>query len=259
MFLLYLKTAVKNLFLPPAGPLIVAFIGVLLIKRRPLLGRTLAIFGLAVLWSLSTPIIADSLARLAEYYPPLDMQAATGAQAIVILGGGGQRQYAAEYAAPAAGPILLERLSYGAYLAHKTGLPVLVTGAWVEAAAMHDTLSRNFAIETRWIDNRAYDTFGNARNSAQLLRADGVQRIILVTHATHMRRSVEEFKAAGLDVTAAPTGIIDRKARGSLLIPSAEALSRSYMAVNELIGEPVRQLLEITHLRKQLTTESAQR
>jgi uncharacterized SAM-binding protein YcdF (DUF218 family) len=250
MFLLYLKTLVKNLFLPPTGPLLLALAGLLLLKRRPILGRCLVAIGVAILWLLSTTMVANALVRLAEHYPPLDMQTAPGAQAVVILGGGGQRRYAPEYAGPAAGPVLLERLSYGAYLSHKTGLPVLVTGFRIEAAAMRASLARNFDIQTRWFDDQAYDTFENARNSAQLLKADGVQRIILVTHATHMRRSVEEFRGAGLEVFPAPTGLIDPGATGLSVLPSPDALSRSYAAINELLGEPMRAFLEATHLRK---------
>jgi uncharacterized SAM-binding protein YcdF (DUF218 family) len=249
MFLLYLKTALKNLFLPPAGPLLIAFAGLLLIKRRPVLGRSLVFVGIATLWLLSTPLVANSLQSMAEHYPPLDLRAAGNAQAIVILGGGGQRLYAPEYAGPAAGPVLLERLTYGAYVAHETQLPVLVTGFKVEALAMHATLSRNFGIETRWVDSGAYDTFENARNSAQLLKADGIQRIILVTHATHMRRSVEEFRGAGLDVVPAPLGMNDTTHFGLGLQPYPDALWRSYAAINELVGEPIRVFLETTHLR----------
>jgi uncharacterized SAM-binding protein YcdF (DUF218 family) len=249
MFLLYLKTALKNLFLPPAGPLLVALAGLLLIRRRPMLGRSLVFVGIATLWLLSTAWGANSLQRLVEHYPARDMRAAAGAQAIVILGGGGQRVYAPEYAGTAAGAVLLERLSYGAYVAHKTGLPVLVSGFKVEATAMHDSLARNFAIDARWVDNRAYDTFENARNSAQLLQADGIQRVILVTHATHMRRSVEEFRAAGLDVVPAPTGIIDPNQRGLDPLPDPDVLLRSCAAINELFGEPIRALLAATHLR----------
>jgi uncharacterized SAM-binding protein YcdF (DUF218 family) len=249
MFLLYLKTAIKNLFLPPAGPLLIALAGLLLIKRRPVLGRSLVFVGIATLWLLSTPLVANSLQSMAEHYPPLDLRTAGDAQAIVILGGGGQRLSAPEYDGPAAGPVLLERLSYGAYVAHATNLPVLVTGLRVEALAMHATLARNFGIETRWIDNRAYDTFENARNSAQILKADGIQRIILVTHGTHMRRAVEEFRAAGLDVIPAPLGMNDTTHFGLGLQPYPDALLRSYAAINELVGEPIRLLLETTHLR----------
>ncbi len=250
MFFLHLKTFVKQLFLPPAGPLLLALAGVLLLKRRPMLGRTLILVGIAILWLLSTPLVANSLAQLAEYYPPLDLNAAVAAQAIVILGGGSERLYAAEYAGPAAGPVLLERLAYGAFLAHKTGLPVLVTGARVEAASMRTTLARNFDVQTRWVDDRAYDTFDNAENSALLLKADGVQRIILVTHATHMRRSVEEFRAVGLDVFPAPTGMIDSSYQYFGVVPNADALSRAQSALNELLGEPARRVLEATHLRR---------
>jgi uncharacterized SAM-binding protein YcdF (DUF218 family) len=249
MFLLYLKTTLKKLFLPPAGPLLIAFAGLLLIKRRPVLGRSLVFVGIATLWLLSTPWVANTLQNMAEHYPPLDLRAAGNAQAIVILGGGGQRLYAPEYAGPAAGPVLLERLTYGAYVAHETQLPVLVTGFKVEAVAMHATLSRNFGIETRWFDDAAYDTFENARNSARLLKADGIQRIILVTHATHMRRSVEEFRGAGLDVVPAPLGMNDTTHFGLGLQPYPDALWRSYAAINELVGEPIRIFLETTHLR----------
>jgi uncharacterized SAM-binding protein YcdF (DUF218 family) len=228
-----------------------ALLGVLLLKRRPVLARICLIAGVGSLWLLSTPIVSDAITRLAERYPPLDLQLAANAQAIVVLGGGGQRALAPEYGGPAAEPFLLERLSYGAYLANKTGLPVLVTGFSLEARAMHDTLQRNFGIEARWIDASAYDTFQNARNSARLLKADGVHRIILVTHATHLWRAVQEFKEAGFEVVPAPAGMLAHRDFGILrLIPNPEALLRSYMAIYEILGEPARLFLSATHLRR---------
>jgi uncharacterized SAM-binding protein YcdF (DUF218 family) len=251
LWLLYLKTLLKDLVLPPAGPLLLALLGLLLLKRRPALARICLIAGVGSLWLLSTPIVSDAMARLVERYPPLDLQQAANAQAIVILGGGGQRALAPEYAGPAAEPYLLERLSYGAYLAQHTGLPVLVTGFSLEAHAMHDTLKRNFGIEARWIDDRAYDTFQNARNSALLLKADGVRRIALVTHATHMWRSVQEFTAAGLEIVPAPVGILADRDFGILrYLPNPYALLRSEAAINELLGEPVRMFLAATHWRR---------
>jgi len=251
LWLLHLKTLLKDLVLPPAGPLLLALLGLLLLKRRPALARNCLIAGVGSLWLLSTPIVSDAMARLVEHYPPLDLQQAANAQAIVILGGGGQRALAPEYAGPAAEPYLLERLSYGAYLAQHTGLPVLVTGFSLEAHAMHDTLKRNFGIEAGWIDDRAYDTFQNARNSALLLNADGVRRIVLVTHATHMRRSVQEFTDAGLDVVPAPLGILADREFGILrYLPNSYAMVRSEAAINELLGEPVRMFLAATHWRR---------
>lgn len=251
MWLLHLKTLLKELILPPASPLILALLGLLLLKARPRLARIFIAVGLASLWLLSTPIVADALTGLVELYPPVDLRQAAGAQAIVILGGGGERALAPEYQGPAAEPFMLERLSYGAYLAKKTGLPILVTGFSLEARAMHDSLQRNFGIETRWIDDQAYDTFQNARNSARILSAANVHRIILVTHATHMRRSVREFTDAGFDVVPAPMGMLAPRDFGVLhYFPNPEALVRSHIAIYELIGEPVRILLSASHLRR---------
>ena len=251
MWLLHLKTLLKELILPPASLLILALLGLLLLKARPRLARVFMVAGLASLWLLSTPIVADALTRLVELYPPVDLRQAADAQAIVILGGGGERAMAPEYQGPAAEPYMLERLSYGAYLAKKTGLPVLVTGYSLEARAMHDSLQRNFGMETRWIDDQAYDTFQNARNSARMLSAANVHRIILVTHATHMRRSVREFTEAGFEVVPAPLGMLAPRDYGVLqYCPNPDALVRSHIAIYELIGEPVRMLLSATHLRR---------
>jgi len=169
----------------------------------------------------------------------------------VILGGGGQRWFAPEYGGPAADPVLLERLSYGAFVARNTGLPILVTGFRIEAIAMRDTLRRDFGIDVRWVDDKAYDTFENAGNSARLLEAAGVQRIVLVTHATHMWRSVHEFTAAGLDVVPAPCGMLAERDLGIWrFLPNPEALLRAHTALYELLGEPVRLFLAATHLRR---------
>ena len=251
IWLLQLKTLLKDLILPPAGPLLLALLGLVLLKRRPPLARICLAAAIASLWLLSMPIVSDALTRVVELYPPLDLHLAGNAQAIVILGGGGQRAFAPEYGGPAAEPYLLERLSYGAYVAKQTGLPILVTGFSIEARAMRDTLRRNFGTETRWVDDEAHDTFQNARNSARILIAEGVHRIVLVTRATHMRRSVQEFTDAGFEVIPAPAGILAARDVGILrYLPNADALMRSQTAIYELIGEPVRILLSASHVRR---------
>ena len=116
---------------------------------------------------------------------------------------------------------------------------------------MHDSLQRNFGLETRWVDDQAYDTFQNARNTARVLTAEGTHRIVLVTHATHMRRSVREFSDAGFDVVPAPAGMLAVRDFAMLrFVPNPDALRRSQIAIYELIGEPVRILLSASHLRR---------
>jgi uncharacterized SAM-binding protein YcdF (DUF218 family) len=252
LWLLRLKALLRFLILPPSGPLLLALFGLYLQRRRVRYARWCLVGAIGSLWLLSTPLIADALTRLAERSTPLDLSAPIDAQAIVILGGGGQRALAPEYGGPAANPVLLERLSYGAYIAGKTGLPLLVTGYRIEAAAMRASLERNFALEPRWIDDQAYDTFQNAANAKALLARDGVRRIILVTSATHMWRAVQEFVATGLSVVPAPVGGVSAQNLDLFsFIPSAEALLGSSLATYELLGESVRSVLAATHLRRQ--------
>lgn len=250
--LLRLKTLLKNLILPPIGPLLLGILGVCLLKRRPLLARACILAGIGSLWLISTPMVAVALARWAEDYPAFDLRAASGAHAIVILGGGGQRAFAPEYGGgAAAAPQLLERIAYGAYVARHTGLPILVTGFHIEALAMRETLQRNFEIEARWVDDQSYDTFENAKNSVRMLEAAGIHRIILVTRATHMRRAVHEFSAAGIEVVPAPEELqVDNEPGMARYTPSAIGFEIGCSAINELVGEPVRALLAALHLRR---------
>ena len=251
------KTALKALVLPPGGPLLLAIAGALLARRRPRVAATLLVLGLGSLWLMSLPVVSHLMVRATEHYPGLDPTRPIAAQAIVILGGGGQYRYSPEYGGPAAKPELLARLTYGAFLARRTGLPVLVTGYHIEAIAMRATLQRSFGIDPRWVDTQAYDTFDNARDAARLLHAAGVRRIILVTATMHLWRAAHEFAATGLQVVPAPVGVVTRGGAANpespLLdyLPDNLALSDSCYAVYELAGEQVRELLALTHLRRQ--------
>jgi uncharacterized SAM-binding protein YcdF (DUF218 family) len=159
---------------------------------------------------------------------------------------------APEYGGPAISGDTLERVDYGAYVARRMSLPVLVSGSAREAEAMRATLVRNLNITPRWVENRSGDTFENARFSARLLRADHVSRIILVTTSTHEWRAVHEFTAAGLQVVPAPVGNkILEDLEVTSFVPGTAALVHSHQAIYELIGEPVRELFAVLHLRRQ--------
>jgi uncharacterized SAM-binding protein YcdF (DUF218 family) len=247
----YIKAILRNLILPPAGLLILAFVGLLLSRRHRRLGNTLIATSLGLIWLGSLPVVANWLQRQADRYPPLDLSKPVNAQAVVILAGGGERM-APEYDGPAIAGDTLERVDYGAYVARRMSLPVLVTGSAWEAEAMRATLVRNLNITPRWVENHSGDTFENARFSARLLRVDHITRIILVTTGTHEWRAVHEFTAAGLQVVPAPVG---NRIPGRLgvhsFVPEVGALLHSHEAVYELIGEPVRELFAALHLRRQ--------
>jgi uncharacterized SAM-binding protein YcdF (DUF218 family) len=247
----------RTLILPPAGPLLLAFAGAWLLSRRAgargrRLGLALLLAGLGSLWLLALPVVAFPLARLAEREPVLDITNIPPAQAIVILGGGGERHSAPEYDhLPAAGSQLLERLAYGAYLARRTSLPVLVTGTATETQAMRLSLERDFGVQVRWVEPESRDTFENAEYSARLLRAAGVSRILLVTHATHEYRARREFEASGLNVVPAPTGASDEAPTGARrFVPNATALTHSSEALYELLGDWARRAMAALGVRR---------
>jgi uncharacterized SAM-binding protein YcdF (DUF218 family) len=249
-----LKDMARTLVLPPLGLLILAVLGaVLLWLRRPRAGWTCLILGLGLLWMLSTALVADELTRLTQVYPAFDPSKPTNAQAIVILGGGEGRFWAPEYGGrPATSMELLERLNYGGWLSRVTHLPVLVTSDPGNALQMAVSLRRDFQVPPRWVEWHSRDTYDNARNSAAMLHADNVHSILLVTSSAHMLRAMREFLATGLQVTAAPVHVLGRRGYGPTdYLPSAEAMILSNRAVYELVGERVRELLAVLHLRRQ--------
>ena len=251
-----LKALLKSLLLPPAGPLLLGVLGAWLIARARAgaaarrVGWGCLLGCLAALWLLSTPVVAEALARLAQRYPALDLAQPVSAQAIVILGGGNDR-IAPEYGGPAAGFELLERVSYGAYVARRTGLPILVSGDAGEAGAMRAVLARDFGLAPRWTVGDSRDTFTDAQLSAGQLRPAGIARIVLVTSSDHEWRAAHEFMSAGFTVVPAPVHVWASHAyRPGDYLPQAPALTVSTHALNELLGNVVRQVLAATHLRR---------
>ena len=253
-----LKSLLHTLLLPPGGPLLVAAAGAWLLRSRASAGAARAGWlllgtGLTSLWLLATPLVADALARAAERELALDLTRPLQAQAIVILGGGEERIAAPEYGGePAPGSVLLERVTYAAFLAHHTALPVLVSGTAEEALAMRASLARGFGIQVRWVEDHSRDTFQNAQFSARLLKAAGLSRILLVTDSAHEWRASHEFASAGLTVVPAPAGVWAPRETGLLrYLPAPAALARSSAALYELLGDVVRRALAALRLRTQ--------
>ena len=249
MDLLALRKLFAALVLPPTGPLIVALAGLALAGRRRRLGLALAWLGAGSLLALSLPIVSHALLGLVDHEPPLDPARARDAQAIVILGGG-VRVHAPEYGGATLGRLTLERVRYGALLARRTALPVLVSGGALyggatEAALMKRALEEEYNVVVRWTEARSRDTRSNATESAALLLPARVERVLLVAHGFDMPRATAEFAAARIQAIPAPTVIrapaftVEHPLE---LMPGIGALQGSYYALYELLGEAARRL-----------------
>lgn len=236
------KLAFTTLVLPPGGPILLVLLGVLAWRRHPRAGRILSAAGALSLWLLSLPVVSAALVDAMGGGRPVDPSAAATAEAIVILGGG-VRVQAPDYGGDTLGRLTLERVRYGALLARRTGLPVLVTGGATrdgvrpEAHLMRESLEREFGIAVRWVEDRARDTRQNAANAARVLGAEGKRRVLLVMHGFDVRRATALFEAAGLEVVAAPTLVPRLEGlEPSDLLPSAGALAVSHFALYEAAG-----------------------
>ncbi|MBP6900416.1 MAG: YdcF family protein [Burkholderiaceae bacterium] len=252
----WLKLALKQLLLPPASPLLLAALGLLLLRRWPRLGRWIAGSALALLWLLCLPAVGLGLGQwLCTPPPPLDaarLQALRGAPhtAVLVLGAG-RRDPAPEYGMPDLPSATLERLRYGAFVARQTGLPLGFSGGLApfaepgatEAAAAALVAQRDFGMRLRWREDRSQDTADNARRSLALLHADGITRIVLVTHDLHQRRALAAFRRAaehsGINLSLVPAPI-EVPPPGPLTAgdwwPSVQGLRRSWYAIYEALG-----------------------
>ena len=238
-----LRRLIETLSLPPAFVLVFFLLGTALRRRWPRFGRGLQGFAIAWLWLCSTPCVGGALLHSLQSHPALP---ATGplpeAGAIVVLSAGADR-IGAEYGGAVVGPMTLQRLRYGIKLQRRTGLPMLVSGGLpvrdtpTLAAMMGATAEDEFGAKVRWLEERSADTRQNARFSAELLRADGIERVLLVTSAWHMPRAAACFRRSGIEVVAAPTAF-----RGELFaswtsfVPHWNGLRDTCLALHEWGG-----------------------
>lgn len=240
----------KQLLLPPGGLLLLLLLGWWLRRRAPRLAALCFVTGFGGLWLMSLPVTVEWAARVIEGEPALSAAQWPGlrerAGAIVVLGGG------REQADPAWGGdqpshVALERLRYAARLAKATGLPILTSGGLhygqppSEAMLGAEVLQRDFGVPTRWLEERSRTTWENALFSAEMLRAAGVERVVLVTSAAHMPRSRWCFEQNGIEVIAAPVGFMGghnaRPLNGWL--PESKAFWQNGLLLNEVVGMAV--------------------
>lgn len=252
-----LKPFVSRVLVPPTSLLLLGLLAWLLARRLPRTARLLGVLSLVVLWLLGTPWAAHHLNRLLAPSPPVlsaaSIAALAGAPrtAIVVLGSG-RRAAAPEYGGPDLTPLAHERLRYGAWLARQTRLPLAYSGGVghgavddgiTESDAARLALARDGGPPLRWAESRSRDTNENAAFSVAMLQADGISRIVLVTHDFHQLRALAGFRRAiarsGRPVELVPAPIGQRMPPTGMLfdyLPTGEGLQRSTWVLHEWLG-----------------------
>jgi len=191
--------------------------------------------------------VADGLqGALERQYPPRPVSAVPSADAIVVLGGaiGAPRP-------PRVHPDLsgaADRVWHAARLYHAGRAPLIIasggTVPWQdqrfrEATAMQRLLTRwGVPADSVLLEARSANTYENARYTADVVRRRGLDRVLLVTSAQHMRRALATFRSAGVNARPAATDyhVTDGSTSVLDLVPSADALGGSTAAIREYVG-----------------------
>ena len=238
----FLKNFFGSLLLPPGNGLLLMAIAGIFHKRRWAFG--LALVAGILLGAQSLPIVSNALMNTLERQAGPLLNDVQGAGAIVVLGSSLNFD-APEYGGDTANERTLVRLRYGAFLAQRLKLPVLVSGGQAprgsrtEAEVISEILENELGVKVRWREDKSTNTAENARFSADILRAAGIKRVVLVTQAFHIPRAQLLFERAGLEVIPAPTGFKSVHDPSAILtgwLPQASALQNSYYALHEWLG-----------------------
>ncbi|MBN2736236.1 MAG: YdcF family protein [Spirochaetales bacterium] len=151
------------------------------------------------------------LAPLEKAYPAYDWQGTHDAKYIVLLGGGTIESSPAEKNESTLAPDSMNRMLYAFRLHQKTGLPIICSGGIVfrektarSEAEIFASLLEELGMNPHSIllEKQSRNTWENAREVQKLYQPG---KILLVTSAFHIARSVLCFENNGMEVVPAPS------------------------------------------------------
>jgi uncharacterized SAM-binding protein YcdF (DUF218 family) len=230
-------------------------IAALFLRRRLGWQWAILILALFLLWVGGNRWVSMGLTRSLEwqYLPPAELPRA---EVIVLLGGGTRSAlYPRQIVELGGGGT---RVLYAAWLYHQGAAPyILASGGridWLEsgnsAAEEMATILEMMDVpkDAIWLEENSRNTAENASECRKILQEKGINRIILVTSAFHMPRSVPLFEHQGFEVIPAPTDYSvtqedwERLTEPNLpaqlinLLPSADQLVSTTRSLKEYLG-----------------------
>lgn len=244
------------LFVYPLGLASILLIVALCVKRRSRWLKPIIAAALAILWLGGNRWISTSLMRSLEWqYLPLETL--PEAEIIVVLGGATD---AAQYPRKMVElNSAADRILYASWLYHQgVATKLLLSGGYIPwlgekegsyAENMASILVRLGVPESAiLLETQSLNTYENALYCKEILAANDINQIVLVTSAQHMPRALASFEKQGLEVIPAPTDYaitqanVDQLWEPSFtsqvfnLLPSAGNLSATTTALKEYIG-----------------------
>lgn len=250
---LFLSKLLPTFFYPVGLSCILLIVAIVLMwKKRSRLALIPVSLTLLVLLLSSSVAIADGLIQSLEFQY-ITQGNLPKADAIVVLGG------ATESATPPRPWVELreegDRVLYAAKLYRDGKAPrMILSGGRIGWRPTINSEAQDMAIllETMGVprsamllEERSLNTRENAVNTKQIMEAQNIRRVLLVTSAMHMPRSILIFKKLGInaipaqtDYTSAQLDTTGRTIEATILdaLPDADQLRRTTRALKEYVG-----------------------
>ncbi len=245
----FVLSKILDVFLSPLAWVIVLAIAAVPWRRRAARKwrrrRAFGAAAIAMLLVFSSSLVADALwstledAAVSTYRPDRTYDA------VILLGGVGDEEVWARRKELALNDNV-ERLTATNQLLHDGRARVaILSGAAMRPGGLSE--ARELAAFLReWgtdedrivLEERARNTWENAVYSAEIVRARGFSRVLVVTSAFHVPRATDCFRAVGLDVDFLPVDYRAHAPRFALdeILPRTAAFDRSAAAIREIAG-----------------------
>lgn len=254
--MIYLLKFGASWILPP-GIFIILFaaLSIYLIKFSGKLACAVGILTLTF-YLLCTGLVAERfMGHLERAYMPPERLEETGADVIILLGGGAIRdvQDVDGVGTLCASPS--SRLLTAVRLQKILDIPILLSGGQVYSdsgaeALISERILKSLGVpdEKILLETKSVNTTQNAIFSAEILRQKKFTRPMLVTSAFHMRRAVLNFSRQNFEVIPYPTDYTvshNPKFRYTKLRPQAEALLLNVTVLQEILRTAVTEYFNI--------------
>lgn len=243
--MLYLKIIVAQCILPP-GCFIMVFIAVwaLIMKGRSYAAGWLALGSVLMLWGLSTG--ACSSALIGSLEGDIGYPDKLSADAILLLGGGINSEAWDLSGTGSPSSPMMSRLVTAVRAQRMTGLPLVISGGSVFSnnraeAPVVARIAADLGVPANKIviEQQSRDTFENARYTAEICKRLHYRKLLLVTSAYHLKRSLMLFRAMGLEPLALPADVTSWKnmrLSWQDFLPTAAGLEGTSKALREYLG-----------------------
>lgn len=230
-------------------PVTLFFLFLLYVFWRHLTGRfrRVCLTVWAVAWFCSTSFGSALLMRsLENRYTPLAAKDVAKADVVVLLGGmvdpnslrGGRPEFGSAVDRLTASVELLLK-NKAAHVIISGGSGLMLQGGLREGEILKKYLvGLGLSADKILADSASRNTRENATESGKIVAAHAFKKIILVTSAFHMPRSVACFRKAGLEVIAYPVDFraAERSSFPESFFPSAQGIDDFSTAVREIVG-----------------------